>query len=378
MFDSELFGNATLEELKCGYIEKDDFYICLLCGKKIEKGIIYPEDNTLYEAGRYIRIHIEKVHQSVFEYLLQLDKDLIGLTDHQKGLLRLFHQGRSDSEVQKEMGIGSVSTVRNHRFALKEKERQSKLFLAVMELSREKDKHAPTFVDLPKTAQMTDDRYHVTREENEELLRKYFPEGTDGPLKTFSIQEKHKLVVLREIAGRFESGRIYSEKEVNGILKAAYDDHVTLRRYLIEYGFLDRKLDGSQYWLKNEIAGKEEDVMDRKKELKQQYKEIKIQAGVYQITNVTNGKICIIATRDLKTMNGKRFELEMGSSKNRPLQKEWNEYGKDAFTFEVLEILEKKEEGFFDLKDALKKLEEKWLDKLQPYGERGYNKQKSE
>jgi hypothetical protein len=29
-----------------------------------------------------------------------------------------------------------------------------------------------------------------------------------------------------------------------------YDDYVTVRRYLIEYGFLDRKDDGSQYWLK--------------------------------------------------------------------------------------------------------------------------------
>ncbi|MBJ6950597.1 DUF2087 domain-containing protein, partial [Vibrio cholerae] len=29
-----------------------------------------------------------------------------------------------------------------------------------------------------------------------------------------------------------------------------YPDFVTLRRYLIEYGFLDRTDDGSQYWVK--------------------------------------------------------------------------------------------------------------------------------
>ena len=34
------------------------------------------------------------------------------------------------------------------------------------------------------------------------------------------------------------------------------------------------------------------------------------------------------------------------------------------------------EEGFFDKKDELKKLEKKWLEKLQPYGERGYHKEK--
>jgi len=30
-------------------------------------------------------------------------------------------------------------------------------------------------------------------------------------------------------------------------------------------------------------------------------------------------------------------------------------------------------DGFFDAKDALKKLREKWLDELHPYGEHGYN-----
>jgi len=34
----------------------------------------------------------------------------------------------------------------------------------------------------------------------------------------------------------------------------------------------------------------------------------------------------------------------------------------------------KKDEPFFDVADALKKLEQKWIEKLQPCGERGYNK----
>jgi len=53
------------------------------------------------------------------------------------------------------------------------------------------------------------------------------------------------------------------------------------RRYLIEYGFLERKPDGSQYWLKGNPVEKEGKNMDRKKELKQQYKEVKTQAGIY-------------------------------------------------------------------------------------------------
>lgn len=133
-----------------------DYYVCLLCGEKIEKGIVYAEEGVLYEAGRYMRIHIDKVHQSVFEYLTQMDKKVTGLTEHQTSLIRLFYQGKSDGEVQKEMGIGSPSTIRNHRFALKEKERQSKVYLVMMELLKEKGKHATTFLSPPKTAKMVE------------------------------------------------------------------------------------------------------------------------------------------------------------------------------------------------------------------------------
>lgn len=76
---------------------------------------------------------------------------------------------------------------------------------------------------------------------------------------------------------------------------------------------------------------------------------------------------------NFKTINGKRFTLETGTYQNRLLQNEWNEFGEEVFVFEVLEILEIPETGYFDAKDALKKLKEKWLEKLQPYGERGYN-----
>jgi hypothetical protein len=357
---TERFWNASLEELKRGFVQEEDHYVCLLCGEQVEKGIVYPEDGVFYEAGRYIRLHIERAHQSVFEHLIRLDKKFTGLSDHQNHLLRLFYEGKSDREVQEAMGIGSASTIRNHRFALKEKERQAKVFLVLMELLKEKD---------------TSDRQPVTRKETEDekILRKYFPEGTAGPLKTFALKEKQRLVVLREIAKRFEPGRIYDEKEVNQILKQVYPDYVKIRRYLIEYGFLNRKRDGSQYWLEHESKRAEGNAMDRRDELKQLYKEMKPQAGVYQIKNTINQKVFVGSTMNLKTLNGKRFELNAGSNLNKRLQEEWKEFGEDAFVIEVLEVLEPNEDGFFDQKNALEKLEEKWLAKLQPYGERGYN-----
>ena len=55
-------------------------------------------------------------------------------------------------------------------------------------------------------------------------------------------------MILRQVAAQFESGRTYTEREVNEKLKAIWDDFATMRRYLVEYGYLDRAADGSSYW----------------------------------------------------------------------------------------------------------------------------------
>jgi group I intron endonuclease len=116
--------------------------------------------------------------------------------------------------------------------------------------------------------------------------------------------------------------------------------------------------------------------MDRKKELKKIYKEIPIEAGVYQIKNSKNQKILIGSTKNLKSLNGVKVMLETGTHSNKALQEEWIQFGKDIFTFEVLEILKKKDDPYFTEKEALLELEEKWLEELKPYGERGYNSKK--
>ncbi|WP_078381530.1 DUF2087 domain-containing protein [Sutcliffiella halmapala] len=250
MKNLDFFWNASLEELKQGYTEEKNNFTCLLCEEKIEKGIIYPYENTLYEAERYMRLHIEFTHGSVFEYLIGLDKKITGLTDHQNNLLRLFFQGKDDVEIQKVLGIGSASTIRQHRFALKEKERQAKTFLAMMELLKEQDKHTPAFVPLHKTATMVDDRYNITEEEQAEVVNKFFPGGLQEGLKKFPLKEKQRLIILREIIKLINSERTYTERELNELLKTVYADYAIIRRYLIEYGFLDRKSDGSQYWLR--------------------------------------------------------------------------------------------------------------------------------
>lgn len=248
---SDLFWNASIAELQQGYIycEHSQEYTCLICGHRSIKGIVYADGATYYEAEKYMQLHIYREHSSTFSYLLSLDKKVTGLTDHQKMLLTHFYEGRTDADIVRETGSGSTSTIRNHRFTLREKEKQAKVFLAIMGMVTAKPAQQPSFITIHKTATMVDERYAMTEEENEKILRAYFPEGLAGPLSEFPGKEKRKIAVLRHIIKRFDPNCRYSEKEVNAILKKIHSDYVTLRRYLIEYGFMDRITDGSQYWV---------------------------------------------------------------------------------------------------------------------------------
>lgn len=64
---------------------------------------------------------------------------------------------------------------------------------------------------------------------------------------------------------------------------------------------------------------------------------------------------------------------KIGNHENKQLQKDWNALGPDAFAFEILEVVEQKDTPSFSLADELTLLEQIWLEKLEPYGERGYN-----
>jgi hypothetical protein len=69
----------------------------------------------------------------------------------------------------------------------------------------------------------------------------------DGRLTGFPTGDNRKLIVLAEIAGRFDAERSYTEREVNEILKPIYADYTTIRRALVDYHFMNR--DKGVYWL---------------------------------------------------------------------------------------------------------------------------------
>ena len=94
---------------------------------------------------------------------------------------------------------------------------------------------------------MIDERYHITPEERNKVLITYFTE--EGRLSSLPSKEKRKVIVLTKIVERFDTSKNYSEAAVNEILQLVNEDYVTLRRYLIEYGFMNRTKDGKSYWV---------------------------------------------------------------------------------------------------------------------------------
>lgn len=111
-----------------------------------------------------------------------------------------------------------------------------------------------------------------------------------------------------------------------------------------------------------------------KKALKREYKETARPMGVYQIRNTTNGKVLIGTSVDLPSiLNRRRGELRAGRHQNSALQKDLRELGADAFEVEILDTLPPSEQPGYDPADDLAALEGLWLEKLMPYGEKGYH-----
>jgi hypothetical protein len=76
-----------------------------------------------------------------------------------------------------------------------------------------------------------------------EVLRNFV---VDGRLTAIPASRSKRLVVLDYLAGRFEPGKVYPERDVNFMLGVVHADYAALRRYLVDDGFLERR-DGF-YW----------------------------------------------------------------------------------------------------------------------------------
>jgi hypothetical protein len=68
-----------------------------------------------------------------------------------------------------------------------------------------------------------------------------------GRITAVPAKRTRRRQLLDEVAQAFEPGRRYPEPVVNEILKSVFDDHCTLRRYLVDEAFLSRTAAGT-YW----------------------------------------------------------------------------------------------------------------------------------
>ncbi len=112
-----------------------------------------------------------------------------------------------------------------------------------------------------------------------------------------------------------------------------------------------------------------------RKQLLLKYKQTLQPMGVYRVTNVNNGKMFIAGGLNLHgKINSCRFQLIHGSHMNRELQADFTRTGAEHFVFDILDYLEPKNSHETDYTDDLEMLTNLWIEKLQPFGDKGYHK----
>ncbi len=115
-------------------------------------------------------------------------------------------------------------------------------------------------------------------------------------------------------------------------------------------------------------------AVDRKARIRE-YRETRRPMGIFRVHNKVEDRSLVGASTDLPAMlNRQRSQLRFGAHMNRALQGDWQRLGPDAFEFEVLDTLTPADPP--DLRrdeQELAVLEQLWLERLSPFGERGYN-----
>jgi len=236
----------------------------------------------------------------------------------------------------------------------------------------------------PTRPELQDQRIEAYRRK---VLDSFFRHGR---LEKLPTQHKKRLIVLEQFAARFEPQRRYSEIEVTGLILPLYDDYCTIRRLLVDEGMICRE--GATYWregnadeirqptlpTKENKAARSTAKMNKRKEIIRSYKQNLPQMGIFQIRCTANSKIYVAASRNLEgERNSRLFQIKMGKIVfNRELQQDLEQFGADQFEFSILAVLDPPQPGE-DSEKLLAALELQWLEKLQPFAERGYNSKKA-
>ena len=112
--------------------------------------------------------------------------------------------------------------------------------------------------------------------------------------------------------------------------------------------------------------------MDRR-ELTRAYRETPRPMGIFRVRNTANERALVARSVNLPaSLNRERAQLKLGVHRNTALQRDWNAFGAGAFAFEVLDTLTPVDRPDWDPTDDLRALEELWLERLEPFDDRGY------
>ena len=115
--------------------------------------------------------------------------------------------------------------------------------------------------------------------------------------------------------------------------------------------------------------------MKTRKELKEEYKQMKFKMGVFQIKNNVNGKIFIGSSLDLIAIwHAQKLQLDIGIHPNSELQKDWKEFGAENFSYEIIEEIKQSDDKPIDYAKEIKVLEEMIIDEVQHFENKGYNR----
>jgi len=100
--------------------------------------------------------------------------------------------------------------------------------------------------------------------------------------------------------------------------------------------------------------------------VKKAYKEAKRPMGIYRILNTQNHKAYVGSSVDLPArINRHRAQLKLKSHQNRELQETWNLFGESAFKFEILDVLDHKEDSQANPVEELNVLLQMWISRLE-------------
>lgn len=73
----------------------------------------------------------------------------------------------------------------------------------------------------------------------------------NGRFKCYPRKLKPKKLLLSFLSSTFDKRKVYTEIQVNSHLKHFYNDFALIRRDLVDYGFMKRERNGSEYQIKH-------------------------------------------------------------------------------------------------------------------------------